>query len=310
MSNYLLIDGNSIGNAANNTKPLQIGDLQVQAIFIFLKMIRKQISTYQNYEPIVLWDGASWRYQMFPDYKSDREKLNTKHEKEAADRKVHYKRQVPHIRKALQLLGVKQIHALNMEADDFGAMMVDLAKRKSGRAILLTGDKDWIQLVEHGVIWKDPIKDRTVTIQNFEEFTGVKTPQQFIELKALMGDGGDSIPGVGGIGDKGAIEFLNTYGSFNNFLNMVTLEKTVDIKTLPKKFRDLIEDESKAMTFDRNLKLMDLRHPQRPKPLNTSIDKGEPDLAKFKRFCELLMFKSILDTLPTWASVFPPFREA
>ena len=312
MKRYLLIDGNSIGNAANNTNVLSVGTLQVQAIFHFLWMVRKQVALYQNYEPIVLWDGASWRYQMFPDYKSDREKTDTKHDKIAAERKAHYKRQVPYIRKAVKLLGMKQISAMNMEADDLAAMMVDVAKKSGGRAILLTGDRDWLQLVDDGVIWKDPIGDRNttaVTMQNFEEFTGLATTRQFIEMKALMGDKGDSIPGVGGIGDKGAIEFLKTYGSFNAFLNAVTLEKTIDIKTLPKKFRDLIEDESKALILDRNIKLMDLRHPARPKPFNLLIEAPEPDLGKFQRFCELLLFNKILSDLATWTSVFPHFRD-
>ena len=308
--NYLLIDGNSLGNAANNTKPLSLGSQQTQAIVGFLKMLRKQVSLYPNYTPIVLWDGASWRYQMFPEYKADREKNDTKHEKALIEAKAHYKTQVPYIKKALRLLGVAQISAMNMEADDLAAMLSRLYTSKGGRVILVTGDQDWIQLVGPGVIWKTPIgeSNRTVTAMNFKEETGVATPQQFVELKALTGDKGDSIPGVGGIGEKGAIEFLQTYGSFANFMNAVTFEK-LDLSKLPKKFRDLGESEDKMLTFDRNLRLMDLHHPARPKPFNMLVDRGEPDLTKFTRFCEILLFKSILDTMSTWVSAFPAFRE-
>lgn len=307
--NYLIIDGNSIGNAANNTRVLTIGDMQVQAVFTFLKMIRGYISTYQHYTPVVLWDGASWRNMTFPDYKSNRELVNTKHEIAAAEAKVHYKKQVPYIKKALRMLGIPQVLALNMEADDMAAIMADRYVAQGGRVVLMTGDKDWIQLVGPKVIWKDPIRDRMVTEKNFEEFTGVKTIRQFIEMKALFGDKGDGIPGVGGIGEGGAIDFLNKFGTFANFINQVTIEKSVEFAKLPKKYRDLIEDEAKAITFDRNLSLVDLRTTERPAPFNLQVDKGNPSSEDFRRFCELLLFNSILGDFEGWINVFPHFRE-
>lgn len=308
--NFLIIDGNSIGNAANNTRVLQLGNMQVQAVFVFLKMLRSYVSTYQHYTPVVLWDGASWRNMMFSDYKSDRDLIQTPSQIKAAEAKIHYKKQVPMIKKALRMLGIPQVLSLNMEADDMAAIMTDRYVSTGGRVILMTGDQDWIQLVGPNVVWKDPIGDRIVTHKNFEEFTGVKTIEQFIEVKALSGDKGDSIPGVGGVGKDGAIAFLNKYGSFANFVNAVSIEKSVDFNSLPKKFKALIEDEAKAITFDRNITLMNLRTTERPTPSAVQIDKGTPNKEEFQRFCELLLFNSITSDLDSWLAVFPNFRNA
>jgi len=306
--NYLLIDGNSFGYYYNNAKKLTIGNLPVQAIFGFLRGLRQQLAFFQQYTPVVLWDGASWRKTMFAEYKANRDKADTKAALAQLRMKDEYQQQVPHIKKALRFLGMPQLSAFNMEADDLGAILTDRYS-KDGRVILLTGDKDWLQLVGPNVTWRDFINNRMVTLKNFEEMTGVETPAQFVEVKALMGDTGDNVPGVGGIGEKGAVEFIKTYGSFANFTNQVIFEKSIDLKSLPKKYRDLVENEEKAIAFARNITLMDLRTKHRPAPINLNLDKGEPDALKFKRFCEILLFNSILKEFDDWIRVFPAFRE-
>lgn len=307
--NILLIDGNSLGHYYNNAKPLSIGPMPVQAIFGFLRGLRQQVANFQNYTPIVTWDGASWRKLAFPTYKEIRERNETKAEVKQQVQKDAYKQQAPYIKKALRMLGIAQVTALNMEADDLGAILADRCTVKGGKVILLTGDKDWIQLVGPNCVWRDPINERTVTVKNFEEFTGVATTQQFVEVKALCGDAGDSVPGVGGVGEKGAIEFIKTYGSFNDFTHQCIFEKSIDVKKLPKKYRDLVENEDKAIAFARNITLMDLRAKERPQPQNLVIDKGEVDPEKFRQFCDLLLFKSITQEFDDWLRVFPAFRE-
>lgn len=316
--NYLLIDGNSLGHYYNNGAKLSIGEMPVQAILGFLKGLRQQIALHQNYAPIVLWDGASWRKLMFPDYKEIRDREETKAEIKLKENKEAYKKQAPYIKKALRFLGVTQVQAMNMEADDLGAILVDRYANQGGSIVMLTGDKDWLQLVDQKVVWKDPINDRLISLTNmnregtetrFKELTGVDTVEKFVQVKALCGDTGDSVPGVGGIGQKGAVDFINEYGTVANFLNMAILEKTIDVKKLPKKFRNLVEDEEKAILFSRNIELMDLRTTARPAPFNLTVDKGEPSYEKFEHFCELLLFKSITKELADWLRVFPAFRD-
>lgn len=315
MKGYLIVDGNSLGHFHNNTKPLTIGSLQVQAIYGFLRGLRSIVATYPQLQPVVLWDGASWRKVLFPEYKAIRDKADTENERKQLALKEVYKTQAPYIQKALRFLGVPQVKAFNYEADDLGAVLVDRYTAQGMSCVMLTGDKDWIQLVGPKSTWRD-VRDngkRRITPSNFKEETGCETVEQFVQMKALTGDAGDSVPGVGGIGDKGALEFLATYGSFANFMNMWTFEKSVadkEFKKLPKKFRDLIENEAKAMAFARNMDLVDLRTAARPAPINLRVDKGEPDVAKFQHFCDLLLFKSITQELDDWLRVFPSFKES
>ncbi len=308
MTNYSLIDGNSLGHFYNNAKPLMIGEVQVQAIYGTLKRLRAHCAGFQDYQPVVLWDGASWRKMMFAEYKENRDRKETKNEIRMQEMKASYKKQAPYLKKALRFLGIPQVSALNMEADDLGAILTDRYTKNGSKIILLTGDKDWLQLVGPGVVWKDFANDRLVTQKNFAEFTGVEDVRKFVEVKALCGDQGDNVAGVGGIGEKGAIEFINTYGSVANFTNGVILDKTIDLKGVPKKYRNLVEDEDKAITFKRNIDLVDLRTTARPAPLALEVDKGTADADKFRQFCELLLFKSFTKDFDEWISVFPAFR--
>ena len=307
---FLIIDGNSLGHWAHNMKPLSVGNMQTQAIYGFLRALRAYVSKYSFATPIVLWDGMSWRKTAFPAYKENREKSDTKHEvaKLESNKKYHFQR--PYIEKALSFLGVTQIKAQNMEADDLAAILTKLYVSQGHKVTLLSEDGDWLQLIQEGVaVERQRNKDR-ITTANFTEVTGCKTTAEFVQMKALMGDKGDNISGVGGVGDKRALEFLATYGSFNNFLNMVTLEKSVDITKLPKWQRDLIEDEAKAIVFDFNITLVDLNTTARPKPVNMHVYKGEPSAENFLKMCELLLFKSITDQFGLWSATFPALQQS
>lgn len=306
--NKLLIDGNSVGHFANNGSKLTLGEMPIQAVYGSLRTLRTNMALFQHYDPVVLWDGMSWRKEVFDQYKSNRDKRETAAEKLQALRNDDYKRQVPLIKKGLQLLGIPQVSAANMEADDLAGMLTD-KYAATGKVALLTGDKDWIQLVQQNVMWRDFIRARTINPKNFEETTGVDTTEKFVQVKGLCGDAGDGIPGVGGVGEKGAIQFVNEFGSFEEFLNLATFDKSFDLSKQPKKYRDLVEDEGKAITFAQNIKLMDLRTPHRPAAINMRVDKGSPNKELFRTFCDRLLFNSITQELDEWIRVFPAFRE-
>lgn len=307
---YLIVDGNSLGHMAQNMKPLSIGNFPVQSIYGFLRTLRAYAQTYSFATPIVLWDGLSWRNTVYPEYKENRKKAETRHEiaKQASNKA--YAQQRPHIQKALGFLGVTQISASNMEADDLAAILCNLYTKQGHRCTLMTEDRDWLQLIGPLVSVEQPKAEhkRRITLDNFEEITGCSSPKMFIEMKALMGDGGDNIKGVGGVGDKRAIEFLNTYGSFSDFLNRVSLEKSINLKSLPKWQRDLVEDEAKALAFDFNIRLVDLNTSARPAPKDWFVNKGEPSADNFRKFCDTLLFKSITDNFDNWLMPFPAWH--
>jgi len=187
MLGMTLIDGMSIAHAANSTKPLSVGDQPTHAIYGFLRTLRTAAFTYAQLTPVVLWDGASWRHTLFPDYKSSRNKPpETKYEVAQAENKALLKSQKAYIRKALKHLGVRQIAAFNLEADDPAGLIV---RKNAGRQriMLISGDKDWIQLVGQGVTWYDPIRDLHISERTIEAKLGVKSPKVWLECKALMG---------------------------------------------------------------------------------------------------------------------------
>lgn len=310
MQRYLLIDGNNITHAASATKPLSVGNVPVQGIFHFLNMLHTALYRNGSAIPVVLWDGASWRHMSFPEYKDNRNKNETKAEKKAQEDRAIAKAQIPAIKKGLQLLGVAQVRASNMEADDLAAIVGDRYVAQGHRVTLMSGDKDWVQLVKPGMIWFDPIKNRKIVkAEDIETALGykVKDFRQFLEMKCIMGDSGDNIGGVGGIGDKGAMQFLEQYGSVSNFSAGV-MDKSIALNSVPKKFRDFAESEEKQMIFQRNLRLMDLRYKQRPEPINLQVDRGSASRDTFDKFCQRLLFQKIRKDLDNWLSVFPAFR--
>jgi len=300
---FILIDALNIVHAANSNKSLNVGGVPTQATYGFLRSLRLAAAAYPQLKPLVLHDGRSWRYKAFEGYKASRSKpATTAAEIKTAAARDEAKMQVPYIRRALKLLGVTQINTLNLEADDLAAMMVRRLKPGT-KALLLSGDKDWVQLVGPNVTWFDPIRDLRISPATIEKELEVKTPRAFLEVKALMGDPSDDIPGVGGIGVKGAKELVNTYGSVTEFLNRAALEPGLKLQ---KKFEDLALSTEKQEIFSRNMRLMDLNHGSVPAPLDLKVDHGEYDEEGFADFCAELMFKSILSDLSGWAE---PFRR-
>jgi 5'-3' exonuclease len=304
---YLLIDGNNIAFAANATRKLHAGDMETQGVYGFLRAIRAAVAAYPMLIPVVLWDGRSWRYDAFSGYKAKREKEpENKSEQAMADNRASMREQKPFIRRALLNLGVAQMVALNLEADDLAGILVRRYQLKGKKILLLSGDKDWIQLIGPGVGWMDPINDVRITAASLKDKLGVETPRQWLEVKALMGDSSDEIPGVGGIGEKGAKELITTYGSVTSFINQIN-EGSIKPADLHKKFRELAEDFEKQQIFHRNLKLMDLASPEIPAPLGLKVEKGGLSLDDFAALCEELLFNSIISDLQNWCE---PFEKA
>ncbi len=311
VKNYLLIDGPNIANAQNHMTPMRCGDQPTQAIYGFLRSMRPIMDVFRAFEPVVLWDRSSWRHHVFAEYKANRDKpAVSPHEIKTKKLKGDLKLQLPFIREGLGLLGVKQLSALNYEADDLAGLLVDRYASKGSRIMMLSADEDWIQLVRPKVAWRDPIKDRKkfITVTNIMEKQGVPSPRAHLEVKCLMGDTGDNISGVGGIGEKGAKEFINTYGSVAAFMNQCA-DKTIDINKLPKKLRDFATSDEKQDLFRRNMRLMDLGTTERPAPINLKLEPGALDVPAFGKFCEQFLFNSITTKLDDWCAPFGPQEE-
>jgi len=298
MSKILLIDGNAIGYAAQMATKLTNSGKETQAIFGFLKTAKIMRERFANYTPMVLWDGrAEWRYKLYPDYKSNR---NNDPKKVAM--KESYALQKPQLQMALHHLGVRQVTAHNMEADDLAGYFVGkLSADPANKIGLITGDEDWRQLIRQNVWWKDMRDDsKFVDHKNFYNKTGCKTPFAFLESKILQGDSSDTITGVGGIGEKGAPEFIAEFGSVRNFWQQC--DSGIFVPKLAKHKR--LESPEGRANYKRNFQLMQLLRVEQPKKEDMKIDAGKFDKEAFAKICEELSFVSILRNLDEFTNHF------
>lgn len=301
MQSRLAIDGNSIAHAHHNATKLSVGGFEVQAIFGFVRSLRMLMEDAgPGTIPTVLWDGrAEHRFAIYPEYKGNRDNLDAK----ALASKEARQRQMPILEHMIEALGVTQIRSPVLEADDL-AWHVVRTKAPDSHITLVSGDRDWIQLVRPNVVWFDPIRDRKVHAWDFFEQTGYKTPEAFTQGKALQGDTSDNVPGVGGIGEKGAPLFLAQWGSVENFFKAYDEGKA---GRLGKRHEDFAKQGRAA--FERNMNLMDLTRCPPVKAGDLVIRRGKLDEEKFKAICTRLNFASILRELPKFMRVFTPIKE-
>lgn len=314
-----IVDGNNILHANHNGAKLTVGGptgMQVQGIFGFLKSLKAMMSkTAGDKDVIVLFDGrAQWRLDIYPEYKGNRVQSTPEDQ-------AHYeafKRQVPYVQKALELLGVKTLRSPLLEADDLAAHLVASVRRANEKLPpmertfieLVSGDKDWLQLVGPDVEWFDPIRDRRCSPENFLEFTGYHTPAEFVDGKCIQGDAGDNVTGIAGMGAKSAQEFLATWHTVNNFFvecdHNGHVPKSRKSKTATSLHPEqiLASPEGRAM-YARNVFLMDMSHCRKPVPGEVVVTAGKGDREKFLHFCERLAFASVLREQASFLAQFP-----
>lgn len=255
--NFCFIDGNSIGYMAHNAlfTPLTRSSdgMQVQAIYGFFNRLSRFIDMHPEYTPIVLWDGfTEWRQDLLPEYKANRSDTEEKR-----SRKQAYKDQRPQISKMLSFLGVPQVTAPKMEADDLAAVFSTLCDQNGDKVLLLSSDQDWLQLITKNVSWEEgrSNKDkknpyRVVNVDNFQEFTGYPTIEAFVGGMSIAGDASDGISGVPGFGDKTCIKVLEKYSNVEELLTdlkhnsfdskntkLVTLSQPENIKTIERNYQ-------------------------------------------------------------------------
>ncbi len=212
MPKLLLIDGHSQAYRAyfGVKTPLmtQRGELTT-AVFGFT---RKLLSILKEYEPeyvAVAFDvGDTWRHEEFPDYKATRERMPDD---------LHT--QIDRIQEMLGLFNIPIVTKAGFEADDVLGTLARQAGEQGVDVFVLTGDRDMFQLVSERVRILYTRGGPTPTTDAYgpaeiQERYGLTT-SQFIEMKALVGDTSDNIPGISGVGEKSAIKFLKEYGDID-----------------------------------------------------------------------------------------------
>ena len=213
----LLLDGNSLINRAfygllgrqNLTAP---DGTPTGAVFAFLNMYLRYAEDLHPTHVVAAFDRKepTFRHACYDAYKGTRKPMPD----ELAV-------QLPMLKQLLKNLGVNCMEMAGFEADDLLGTLAAIGKKANMTVWVVSGDKDSFQLADDGITILQPITrsgrteteryDSAAILERFQV-----TPKQFIDLKAIMGDPSDNIPGVKGIGEKGAIDLLKQYGSLDN----------------------------------------------------------------------------------------------
>jgi len=179
------------------------------AVYIFVTMLRKLITDHAPQYIAASFDlaGPTFRSEMATDYKANRSPMPP----DLAE-------QIPWVHEACEALGVPILTFERFEADDVIGTLAEKAVEAGFEVAIVTGDKDFFQLVHDGITVYNPKEDGTwYDATSVKEKFGV-TPSQVVDVMALMGDSIDNIKGVPGIGEKGARDLIATYGSVEGLL--------------------------------------------------------------------------------------------
>ncbi len=229
-SRLILVDGSAyIFRAYYGLPPMNRPDgTPINAVFGFTNMLVKLIEDYSNDKMIVIFDAAreNFRNKIYSEYKANRG--------EAPEDLIP---QFPLIRECVKSFNIPQLEIEGYEADDLIASYSKLADSNDIETIIVSSDKDLMQLVSEKITMLDPMKNKIIKIKDVEEKFGVK-PDKVIFIQALTGDKVDNIPGAPGIGPKTASQLINEFEDINGLfknLNNIKQEKRRSIITQAEK---------------------------------------------------------------------------
>lgn len=219
MDKILLVDGHSILNRAFYGLPDLTNSRgeHTNAVLGFVNMILKILDEEKPTHFAVAFDvhQKTFRHEMFSEYKGTRKGMPDE-----------LRSQVPIMKELLKAMDVTVVECPGFEADDVIGTLAHKGEEAGMEVSVLSGDRDLLQLATERVLIKIPkTKAGQTTVENYyaknvEELYGV-TPQEFIDMKGLMGDTSDNIPGVPGIGEKTAAKIISAYHTIENaYLNI------------------------------------------------------------------------------------------
>ncbi|MGG1312075.1 DNA polymerase I [Cohnella laeviribosi] len=210
----LLIDGNSIVNRAFYAMPplTNSSGLHTNAVYGFTTMLLKVIEEEKPTHMLVAFDAGktTFRHEGYAEYKGGRQKTPPE-----------LSEQFPLLKELLKAFSIAQFELPGYEADDIIGTLARMAEEQGQTAVVVSGDKDMLQLASDNVTVLLTRKGVSETERYTPEEIRAKyglTPQQIIDLKGLMGDPSDNIPGVPGVGEKTALKLLAEYGSVERVL--------------------------------------------------------------------------------------------
>lgn len=245
METLMIIDGNSIINRAYyGIRPLSTKEgIPTNGIFGFMNILLKHLEEVKPEYLLVAFDlkAPTFRHKEYSEYKAQRKGMP---EDLAA--------QMPHLKELLSAMNIKMLSQEGFEADDIIGTVSKRCEDMGIRCIIVTGDKDDLQLVTkktHVYLTVSRMGQTEVTDMDYDAFYEKYhiTPHEFIDVKALMGDSSDNIPGVPGIGEKTAFTLIE------NFHSLEGVYENIDSDIIKKAQRQKLIDGKDSAYLSRHL---------------------------------------------------------
>jgi DNA polymerase I len=276
-----LVDGSGYIFRAFYALPQNLTNPQgvpVGAVLGFTNMLTKLLTDLHAPFIAVVFDAArkNYRNDIYPEYKANR-----------SETPPDLIPQFPLIREATEAFGIPALEIEGFEADDLIATYARLAQAEGKKVVIVSSDKDLMQLVNENVRLYDPIKNRFMGRADVIEKFGVP-PEMVIDVQALAGDPTDNVPGVPGIGIKTAAQLITEYGTLENLL-----AKAGDIKQ-PKR-REALVNHAEAARISKKLVTL---HDDATVPLALAqLRTRDPLTPKLNEFLNKQGFRSVLTRL-------------
>ena len=237
--------------------------------------------------------GVSFRNEQYPEYKATREKLDEQLQQD-------FDRSVERIKEILAAFRVPVLGLEGYEADDVIATLAESAARQGFQAVVVSGDKDFYQLISPGIALLNPgrggpgaVEEQWVDVTNATERLGVP-PERVVDYLALVGDSSDNIPGVKGVGDKTALELLRAFGDLDTII-----ARAAEIPG--KRAREAVLQHAELARLSRRLVTI-----QRDVPVTLDLEQlrvQAPDAARLTQLFTDLEFRSLIPKLAAFATV-------
>ena len=241
MTKFMIVDGNSLACraefASNDNDDLKNSKGKITGgTYRFINMFDRLLQQLKPTHIVVVWDvnRNTWRRQLYSEYKMNREINPNNINKENLH--ITYK----DIKEILNTIGILNIEFDGYEGDDLVGTFANIST--ADKNFIISGDKDTFQLVDQytNIIFpKNGFKELEIINEEYIKNKYNVTPKQFIELKALIGDMGDNIPGINGCGEKSAVKLLQHFGNIKNIINNDNFD---NVKGINKKIKNNIKD--------------------------------------------------------------------
>ncbi|MCD9066426.1 DNA polymerase I [Staphylococcus pasteuri] len=283
MNKLVLIDSNSLSFRAFYALPLlsNKAGIHTNAVYGFAMLLEKILKEEQPNHFLVAFDAGktTFRHSKYSEYKGGRQKTPPE-----------LSEQFPYIRQLLDAYHIKRYELENYEADDIIGTLSLEADEAGFETIIITGDRDLTQLAtDHVTIYytKKGVTDVDHYTPEFiaEKYNGL-TPNQIIDMKGLMGDTSDNIPGVAGVGEKTAIKLLNQFNTVEGVYDHLD-----DVSG--KKLKEKLENSKKDALMSKDLATINIESPIEVKLADTKMDSEVDESDKIELF-KKLEFKQLL----------------